>query len=619
MASSINISPQVVHPETASPNSPNSLDANSDEGALKRMTYGRSGGSAAESPNSKRPPKRQYQLSFCGPKMHHLKKRDGEALWREDIQYDFLHAVFTDPTKAFTNPHDKTQKCTFADIYLDAMARSTKCSKILAEKLLGDRQAGIKIAMVCLLVNSGRMNTTLNFFPEMKTQLRTYHPIPSLQTDDTQDYKQLQDAPRLKSILKGACEGIDEAATMDALHNTSHIPRANPISLVFLMSTWAYEVKREMFPDLRDVTFFDLIVDTTKTSHSRARAFLWLVWTYMESPEIKPTPLNPFGATFPAPEPIDPHSFRTENVDPPAELVFGNQMSLMRLAILNNYNESNSEGSANGHTNVVTGNGVDPTSNSNVSASASDGTNATANPNGSSNASTDGNSSTDANVNVKLSDSANGSLNVSEEGTNGDSKETQVTAVPLIVPKTRMRSAKDRRINDELNALVREKREYRKERRVKRANPMKDLWRYIEDTDPLYDSDDDIAQAKIDGKSHGVKPGVLASGLKSAYADYGELCMSKALSLKRAAKRLRPDDSMKTNSNGANSQDPVPKEAKVKENNDKDGAPVEQSHVKDEPETSNTANTQNGVTLPESPHIPSQKPETVGVKSETTN
>lgn len=35
-------------------------------------------------------------------------------------------------------------------------------------------------------------------FPEMRTALRTYHPVPSLQKTDGN----LQDAPRIKNILK---------------------------------------------------------------------------------------------------------------------------------------------------------------------------------------------------------------------------------------------------------------------------------------------------------------------------------------------------------------------------------------------------------------------------------
>ena len=37
-------------------------------------------------------------------------------------------------------------------------------------------------------------------FPEMKTALRTYHPVPSLQKTDGN----LQDAPRIKNCLKAA-------------------------------------------------------------------------------------------------------------------------------------------------------------------------------------------------------------------------------------------------------------------------------------------------------------------------------------------------------------------------------------------------------------------------------
>jgi hypothetical protein len=44
--------------------------------------------------------------------------------------------------------------------------------------------------------------------PEMRTALRTYHPVPSLQKADAN----LQDAPRIKNILK-ACSLKDEAAT----------------------------------------------------------------------------------------------------------------------------------------------------------------------------------------------------------------------------------------------------------------------------------------------------------------------------------------------------------------------------------------------------------------------
>jgi Ino eighty subunit 1 len=97
-------------------------------------------------------------------KIRHLKKDDGEPLWRKDIQFDFLKAVFDNDAKVFTNSYEKDRignQC-FADLYIDTMSRSSKTSKVLRDKLLSDREAAKGMAMVCLLVNVGRMNTTLN-------------------------------------------------------------------------------------------------------------------------------------------------------------------------------------------------------------------------------------------------------------------------------------------------------------------------------------------------------------------------------------------------------------------------------------------------------------------------
>lgn len=96
-------------------------------------------------------------------KVRHLKKDDGEPLWRVDIQHDFLKAVFDNEKAVFTNSWEpnKPKQC-FADLYIDTMSRSSKTSKVLRDKLLSDREAAKGMAMVCLLVNIGRMNTTLN-------------------------------------------------------------------------------------------------------------------------------------------------------------------------------------------------------------------------------------------------------------------------------------------------------------------------------------------------------------------------------------------------------------------------------------------------------------------------
>jgi Ino eighty subunit 1 len=114
---------------------------------------------------------------YSGNKVRHLKKEDGEPLWRKDIQYDFLYYIFNDDTRCFTNSYEPETlgKQTFAELYIDAMARSSKTSKILRDKLLSDHEPAKNMAMVCLLVNLGRMNTTLN----CKSKNPWPHQVPS--------------------------------------------------------------------------------------------------------------------------------------------------------------------------------------------------------------------------------------------------------------------------------------------------------------------------------------------------------------------------------------------------------------------------------------------------------
>ncbi|KAF2441375.1 hypothetical protein P171DRAFT_367025 [Karstenula rhodostoma CBS 690.94] len=285
---------------------------------------------------------------YSGNKIRHLKKDDGIPLWRKDIQFDFLKHVFDDEQKVFSKM-DGDQGFTFADIYLDAMAKSSKCSKILKDKLLTERPAAVNMAMVCLLVNVGRMNTTLNFFPEMRAQLRTYHSIPSLQAhQDPNAYKQLQDAPRLKSILKGATEDTEQPSTIEDIMDKP-VPRTNPVNLIFVLSQYAPKISEVHFFPPRD--FFDLVMRPNLSSRSRATAFLWLMWWYLESDFSKDDALsNPFGPgqygppeetvtnslpiKCPAFEFLTPEQEVLENVDTPEEQEFGEQKRKERTVIL---------------------------------------------------------------------------------------------------------------------------------------------------------------------------------------------------------------------------------------------------------------------------------------------
>lgn len=182
-----------------------------------------------------------------------VKHQDGEPLTRVDLQYDLLYYLFADPNKVFNDPYPTLHgdpagtKVTFRDLYINTLLHSPRCSKVSREKLQNNFEFADEFAKIALLSNVGRINTTMackypliytfcsaagctlhrsprkvlqllgiasrghichvhrrlirhsiSVFPEMRTALRTYHPVPSLQKTDGN----LQDAPRIKNILK---------------------------------------------------------------------------------------------------------------------------------------------------------------------------------------------------------------------------------------------------------------------------------------------------------------------------------------------------------------------------------------------------------------------------------
>lgn len=170
----------------------------------------------------------------------------------------------------------------------------------------------------------------------MRAQLRTYHPIPSLQTySDQSDYKQLQDAPRLKSILKGACDDRPEPATLEEVAELTKFPKTNPINLCFIISTFASKVQSKFF--VPPYEFHDLIMNRSLSSESRGKAFLWLMWAYLET-DLSPEALekNPFGMgqngghCVPPLESLTPEQVELENIDTSDELTFGATMTKER-------------------------------------------------------------------------------------------------------------------------------------------------------------------------------------------------------------------------------------------------------------------------------------------------
>lgn len=179
----------------------------------------------------------------------------------------------------------------------------------------------------------------------MRAQLRTYHAIPSLQAhQDPNSYKQLQDAPRLKSILKGASEDRPEPNSLDKIKQVEGPPRTNPVNLIFVLAQYAPKVTELHFPPPRD--FYDLVMRTNLSSKSRARAFLWLMWFYLESDFTEEgAEENPFGAGVdygmqvrnqgvPRFETLTDEQQALENVDTPEEIEYGQAKMRERKRII---------------------------------------------------------------------------------------------------------------------------------------------------------------------------------------------------------------------------------------------------------------------------------------------
>lgn len=200
----------------------------------------------------------------------HLKKPDGEPFNRKDIQFSFMQELLMDKRQVFTNvlkplyknsivpiniDGDKVSinvtdkeydartfvfndKLTFAQLYVLTIATSIKCSKILRDKLLLDQQVAFSTCVLALLVNIGRLNTTINFYLEMTSQLRTFHSVPVLQLH-ANDPKLLQDTPRLKSILKNLPWGNEQLSLMETYEkvdqNDGEVDIANKFNIINML------------------------------------------------------------------------------------------------------------------------------------------------------------------------------------------------------------------------------------------------------------------------------------------------------------------------------------------------------------------------------------------------
>ncbi|KAJ7630673.1 hypothetical protein FB45DRAFT_542677 [Roridomyces roridus] len=292
------------------------------------------------------PPEPLPPVGYLSRKALPIKRNDAEPLTREDIQYDFLNHIFHDNCVAFSLPMMDTangplgpQPCTFREIYVNAIYRSSKCSKVIKDKMVDTPAFGIELAKISLLVNIGRVNSTLAFFPEMKTALRTYHPIPSLQKTDGN----AQDAPRIKNCLKAAllaseftCIPPSRPDQILEITRGGQRPPTSVVNLIFVLANHAAPLSNIHFDG--DLNFLDLFLPKPLSSKDRANVFLWLMYHYLENPDGP----NPYDDSYSRQHPgkaprirkLTEEEHRRENVDTAEEVEWGKMMTTQRNGFL---------------------------------------------------------------------------------------------------------------------------------------------------------------------------------------------------------------------------------------------------------------------------------------------
>ncbi|KAG5337005.1 hypothetical protein C0989_011214 [Termitomyces sp. Mn162] len=286
-------------------------------------------------------------VGYLSRKALPIKRHDAEPLTREDVQFDLLHHIFSDRNAVFTNPtpaanplSGKAGKVTFADLYISALYNSSKCSKVLREKMIETPAFATELAKISLLTNVGRINTTMAFFPEMKTALRTYHPVPSLQKTNGN----AQDAPRIKNCLKAALLPTEiktaPPSSPDEILERRRAglhPPTTIVNLVFVLANHAAPLANVHFDGV--LNFLDLFLPSRGLiSADRARVFLWLAYFYLESDE-GPSPFgDDFAHNHPGKAPLlrqmTEKQKRMENVDTNEEMIWGKKMSAQRNTFL---------------------------------------------------------------------------------------------------------------------------------------------------------------------------------------------------------------------------------------------------------------------------------------------
>ncbi|GEM08465.1 proteophosphoglycan ppg4 [Rhodotorula toruloides] len=276
-----------------------------------------------------------------------IKKLDSEPLLRHDIQWEVLNEIFADRTFSFTAPVDQHSPpgppsyLNFDQLFLEAILSSNKTTQNIRSKLSKNETFAMNYCKICFLVNIGRINTTLAFYPNMRTALRTYHPVPSLQTEE-HSQKEMSDAPRIKGVLKGAVldwehnnlpTTLSEVARRRASPELTRGPPTTVVEVIFLMFNEAGWITEKYFPEGFDL--WDLFFPSDMPARPRAQAFLTLLHHFLENRTFVNDFDTPSKRILSPPIQLirDPPA-QEENVDPPNELQFAREMKAVRDGVV---------------------------------------------------------------------------------------------------------------------------------------------------------------------------------------------------------------------------------------------------------------------------------------------
>lgn len=271
-----------------------------------------------------------------------LKKADGEMFTRADVQYDLMSDIFNDRTFQFTSPLDQ-RAVSFKELYVETLSKFSKAAKSTVRQLDENPTWATNFCIASFLINIGRINTTVAFYPELRAYMRTYHPIPCLQKDEYCKTN-LQDAPRIKTMLKSCqlpYEVNNEAGSLPEISNRSAHglrPPTTVVNLIFELFNVEPYVSAKYFPE--GFVLHDLFSPTTIPTKLRAYAFLWLMHHFLEDPSSAAdftveTKIQAFQLA--RLEDIHPSARlpdNVENIDLEDEVQWGKEMQLYRLDFL---------------------------------------------------------------------------------------------------------------------------------------------------------------------------------------------------------------------------------------------------------------------------------------------